>query len=123
PSSRRTTEQRSAPIASAERLKELKYELNLIKWGILGICETRRRGEECIALQSRNLLHYKGNNNDSVGGFGLLINKNQIKNIETLTGISDRVIHAKLRLKKLTTIEIMQAYAPTSSYEDEKVTR
>lgn len=43
--------------------------------------------------------------------------------MEDFQAISEKVIYVNLCLENLTTIRIIQAYAPISSYDDEKVTQ
>ncbi|XP_056641545.1 craniofacial development protein 2-like [Diorhabda sublineata] len=108
-------------IGNEERLTELQYELDRINWDILGISETRRRGEESIRLRSGHILFYKGREDNSLGGVGFLVNKRISPNLQILKTISDRVIYITLKINSNITIKVVQIYAPTSSHEDEEI--
>ena len=50
-------------LSSDDRLHELEDELDRINFDIVGICETRRKGEGCLTLnKSGHQFYYKGGN-------------------------------------------------------------
>ncbi|KAL1446846.1 hypothetical protein WDU94_003496 [Cyamophila willieti] len=108
-------------LRSEEKLIELEKELEQIKWSIVGLCETRRKGEECLKLKSGNVLYYKGDEDGKYNGIGFLVNKEIGQNIITMEGSSSRVGRLVLKLNDRYKLQIVQAYAPTSSHTDEEV--
>lgn len=107
--------------ASEGRMEELTYELNKIKWDVLGISETRKRGEGSIKLASGHTLFYKGKEDSSHGGVGIIVHRRLTPHIRHMKATSDRVIYITIKINKLVSVKIIQAYAPTNSYEDEEV--
>lgn len=89
-----------------------------MKWDIVGLSEVRRTSEELIQLKSGNTLFYKGNENNKTNGVGFLITKNLKDQITEYAGVSERIAYITLKLAQLL---IIQAYAPTSSHEEEEV--
>lgn len=108
-------------LLSEERLTELEYELENIKWDIVGLSEVRRRGEQLVTLKSGHSFYYVGEDNSSVGGTGFLIHKRHRTNIVSLKKISTRVICLVLKFNTRYNIKIIQTYAPTSNHTDEEV--
>lgn len=108
-------------MAKDEKLFELEEELTKIKWDIVGLSEIKRRGEQCLDLNSGNRLYYTGNENETYGGVGFLIRKNLIPYITTYKSVSDRVAYIILELPKENKIKLIQVYAPTTTHQDEEV--
>lgn len=108
-------------LLSDDRLKELEKEIEPIKWDIIGIGEVRRRGEKCVKLQSGHTLFYKGQEDKSEGGVGLLINKKIANNVIQFIARTHRIIYIIIKISSKFSLKIIQVYAPTSDYEDEEV--
>lgn len=110
-------------LLGEERLVELESQvLNKINWHIFGLCETRWRGEGLFKLNSGHLFYYKGKDNDkSEGGVGLIIHRSMANRLISTGYISDRVIYATLSINKRYKLKVIQAYAPTMSYNDTEV--
>ena len=85
------------------------------------MAETRRQGESIQQLNSGNVLYIKGNENKSQGGVGFLVHKNIARNVVEFKGASERVAMIVIRLNSKYMVKIIQAYAPTSAYDDEVV--
>ncbi|EFN65839.1 Craniofacial development protein 2, partial [Camponotus floridanus] len=106
-----------------EHLISLERELRNIKWDIMGVSETRLPGEETTLLKSGHLLFQKNAEESHLGGVALLIHK-EIKHLVTkLKAVSDRVAYVLLRLNQRYILQIIQAYAPTSTAQDEDIER
>lgn len=103
-----------------EKIYELEEELSKIKWDIIGLAETRRKGESRIHLRSGNLLYCKGNEDNSNFGIGFIINKRLTRQIQTIKGISERVAYLIMKIKRIT-LKIIQVYAPTTDYDDDSI--
>ncbi|XP_030747799.1 craniofacial development protein 2-like [Sitophilus oryzae] len=108
-------------LLSEERLTELEYELDHIKWDVVGLCEIRRRGEHLVNLKSGHSFYFVGDENSSFGGTSFLIHKRHRQNIVSLKKISNRVVYLVLRLSTRYEIKIIQVYAPTTDHPDEEV--
>jgi endonuclease/exonuclease/phosphatase family metal-dependent hydrolase len=109
-------------LSSNEKLIEIEIELEKIKWDILGLSEVRKPGEECLKLKSGHTLFYRGSDTQTlIHGVGLLINKRWSNHITHTKSISDRVIYVCLKLNKRYSIKVIQAYAPTSTHDDEEI--
>lgn len=108
-------------MSTEDRLEEILVELEKVKCDILGISEIRRKGIDCIKLNSGQTLFYSGKEDRGIGGVGILISKNYSKQITKFKAISDRVLFIIIQINQKTSIKVIQAYAPTSTHEDEEV--
>lgn len=99
-----------------EHLEELEHELQLIKWSVLGICETRLMGEAGTVLKSGHMLYQNNSiNNTHNGGVAIMVHKN-LKHLVTKTrAISERVIYIVMKLNQRYTFQVIQVYAPTTT--------
>ena len=101
---------------------EMELALEKIKWDVVGVSEVRKPGEECLKLQSGHTLYYRGSDSQSlIHGVGLFINKRWSNHITYTMSISDRVIYVCLKINSKYSIKVIQAYAPTSTHDDEEV--
>lgn len=98
---------------------ELERELEQIKWDIVGISETRRKGENQLTLKSGNLFYHTGEES-GLRGVGFLIHKKHAKRVLDIKSISPRVIYMILGLNQKYSLKIIQAYAPTTGHPDEE---
>ena len=88
---------------------------------IVGICETRRKGEGCLILnKSGHQFYYKGGNTHQ-NGIGFIVNKNIAGNVTSFKGFSDRVAQLTIKINSKYHLSIIQAYLPTSSHTNEEV--
>ncbi|MFP3020635.1 MAG: hypothetical protein ACEY3F_04805 [Wolbachia sp.] len=55
----------------------------------MALAEIRRKEEQKIQLNSRNVLYYKGNEEDTNNSVGFIINQRIVIYIQTTKGISD----------------------------------
>ena len=108
-------------LSSDDRIIELESELSKINFDIIGLSETRRKGEGCITLNnSGHRLFYRGDNTCQ-RGVGFLVHKSLAGNITSFKGVSDRVAQLTLKINKKYNLNIIQAYLPTTSHPDEVV--
>ncbi|XP_072384397.1 uncharacterized protein [Diabrotica undecimpunctata] len=109
-------------MRTEDNLKEVQEELKTIKWDIVGLCDTRLKGEETAPLKSgHTLFQYNSGNNQDIGGVCFLVH-NRIENVVTkFQAISNRVIYLVIKLNRRYSIPIIHCYAPPSSADDEKV--
>lgn len=108
-------------LLSDQKLVELEEELKTIKWDIVGLSEVRRKREEQITLKSGHIFHYIGQTDASEGGVGFIIHKKHTHRIIEIKSLSTRVIYLTLKLNTRYSIKIIQAYAPTSTSEEEEI--
>lgn len=91
-----------------------------IKWDIVGLSEVRRRGEECLTLKSGNTLYFRGSDSQTMmHGVGLIISNRLSHRITRVASISDRVIYVCLKLNEMYSVKVIQAYAPTTTHDEE----
>ena len=108
-------------LSSDDRLHELEDELDRINFDIVGICETRRKGEGCLTLnKSGHQFYYKGGSTHQ-NGIGFIVNENTAGNVTSFKGISDRVVQLIIKINSKYHLNIIQAYLPTSSHTNEEV--
>ena len=100
---------------------ELEEELKEIKWNVIGLAETRRRGESIKKLESGNILFTKGKNDKCQSGVGFLINKALANNVVEFKSVSDRLAFVVIKINTKYSVKIIQVYAPTTAHEDEEV--
>jgi len=108
-------------LSSEERLLELEEELKEIKWDVIGLAETRRRGESIKKLASGNILFTNGKKDKCQSGVGFLINKSLANNVVEFKSVSDRLAFIIIKINTKFSIKIVQVYAPTTAHEDEEV--
>ena len=103
------------------RLTELKEELKYVKWDIIGLAETKRRGEGILKLENGNILYTVGKADSSHAGVGFLIHKEIANNVIEYKSSFERVAMIVLQLNNMYKVKIVQVYAPTSTYDDEAI--
>ena len=93
----------------------LVEELDNTKWHVVGLCETKRRGEGLRELSGGSWMYETGKTeeNPNAKGLVLLINKNFTDYVENFENHSDRIILCKIKLHRKTSLQIIQVYAPT----------
>ncbi|KAF2881432.1 hypothetical protein ILUMI_24718 [Ignelater luminosus] len=80
-----------------DKLYELEKEPKQIKWNVLGISEIRRRGEQCIQLNSGNMLYYRGaiqDKDDNIPRSGIY---GKQKNSEKCNGIQGDIKKSRIQ--------------------------
>uniref|UniRef100_A0A3P9KP93 Endonuclease/exonuclease/phosphatase domain-containing protein n=1 Tax=Oryzias latipes TaxID=8090 RepID=A0A3P9KP93_ORYLA len=107
-------------LKDPEKEEELEQELTGFKWDIIGLSETRKKGEQLKQLQSGHVLYTKGED-ESVGGVGFLVNKNIKDRVIEYEGEGSRVTSLTLKVNSKYQLQVIQVYAPTSSHSDEEV--
>ena len=108
-------------LSSEGSLAVLLEELSDIKWDIIGLSEVRRTGEGFVELNSGHILCYRGHQDKKEHGVGFLIHREIAGNVEEFFSINERVAVVVIKLNKRYKLKIVQAYAPTSSHDDDAV--
>ncbi|XP_072375998.1 uncharacterized protein [Diabrotica undecimpunctata] len=78
-------------LSKDEKVHELEEDIKDLKWDIIGLAEEKRKEEECITLESGNVLYYKGREEQSLYGVGFLIFKKYAHKVEQFIGISEMI--------------------------------
>ena len=107
-------------LRTEDDTNRLVEELGNIKWHVVGLCETKRRGEGLRELSGGSWMYEAGKTEESPNakGLALLINKNFTDYVEKH---SDRIISCKIKLHGKTSLQIIQVYAPTCDHDSETV--
>ena len=100
---------------------------NLItRWeGIAGVsldwlCEVRWQNSGETTTQDGHKLYFSGKEDRHENGVGFLVHKDTVNTVMGCQPISSRLITVRLRATPFN-ITIVQAYAPTTDYDDEKI--
>jgi exonuclease III len=108
-------------LSSDDRFTEFENELERIKFEIIGISETRRKGEGCLTLSnSGHQFYYKGGTT-AHRGVGFIVHRSIAGNVTSFKGVSDRVAQLTIRINSKYHLNIIQVYMPTSSHTDEEI--
>lgn len=104
-------------LRTSNHLIEFDKALDEIKWGVIGLSEIRRLGDE-IEEYDNYILYYKGVK-QGLYGVGFIVRK-QLKNkIESFHGISDRVAILNIKLAGYDEPwTIIQVYGPTETSDE-----
>lgn len=105
-------------LSSHARLLELMDALKNTKFDIIGLSETRRLGNS-IQEYENVIFHYIGET-PGLHGVGFLVKKHLKTNIESFTGLSERVALLTLNVRNFK-ISIIQVYAPTDAASDAEI--
>ena len=107
-------------LREAGKLDELTHEMNRYRWNILGLCEVRWKSIGETSTQEGHKLYFSGRDDKQKQGVAFLIHKNTVNCVMGCRPISSRLITIRLRATPFN-ITIIQAYAPTSDYDDDDV--
>ena len=110
-------------LRTEDDTNRLVEELGNIKWHVVGLCETKRRGEGLRELSGGSRTYETGKTEEgpNAKGLALLINKNFTDYVENFEKHSDRIISCKVKLHGKTSLQIIQVYAPTCDHDTETV--
>ncbi|ETN81821.1 hypothetical protein NECAME_02111 [Necator americanus] len=93
-----------------------------IKYQVIGLTETRRRHPLNAVSETGEELFLGTCDNRGVGGVGVLVNMSTAKNIDSFEKLTNRSGRLWMRRCGPTpALIIFVGYAPTSSYQEEKV--
>jgi hypothetical protein len=105
-------------LSSYERLLELEEAIKEIKYDVIGISEMRRLGNKIEEYENFIICHI--GQTPGKHGVGFIIDKSLKRNIESFSGVTERVATLNINIKdyKLT---IIQVYAPTDSASEREI--
>ena len=101
-------------------LKELTYEMDRYRWNFLELCELRCKNVGETTTVEGHKLYYNGEENNYEYGVGFLVHKDITTSVLGCRSISSRHISTRLRSDSFN-ITVIQAYAPTAEYSDDKI--
>ena len=90
------------------------------RWNILGLCEVRWENFGETSTDEGHKLYFSGKEEKHVHGVGFLVHKDIVNTVMGYRPVSSRLIVIRLRASVFN-ITIIQAYAPTSDYDDDAV--
>ncbi|KAJ8396775.1 hypothetical protein AAFF_G00013740 [Aldrovandia affinis] len=102
------------------KLEELAHEMDQYHWNILGISELRWKSFGETSTDKGHKLYFSGKENKHEHGVGFLVHKDILGTVMGCQPVSSRLITIRLRATPFN-ITIIQAYAPTSTYQDSEV--
>ena len=102
------------------KIEQLEHEMKNYRWNILGLCEVRFKDFGEVHTTGGHKLYYSGSQERHEQGVGFLVNKENVNAVLACQPISSRIMTLRLRSLPFN-ITIIQVYAPTSEYDDEKV--
>ena len=87
-------------LKTEDATSRLVKELGNIKWHVVGLCETKKRGGGLRELSGGSWMYETGKTeeNPNAKGLALLINKNFTDYVENFENHSDRIISCKIKL-------------------------
>ena len=102
------------------KIHELVYEMERYQWNLLGLCEMRWKGIGETTTEEGHKVYYSGKQNSHAEGVGFLIHKDIANTVMECRPISSRLITIRLKATPFN-VTILQAYAPTTSYDDDYI--
>ena len=107
-------------INATGKVKEQTYEMTRYKWHISSLCEVRWKDFGETTTEEGHKIYYSGKENKHEHRVGFLIHKTIVGSVLGCRPISSRLISLRLRASPFN-ITITQVYAPTTSYDNNKV--
>ena len=102
------------------KLEELTHEMRRYCWSVLGLCEVRWRNFGETTTQDGHKLYFSGKEDRLGIGVDFLVHKDILNTVMGRQPVSSRLITIRLRATPFN-ITVVQAYAPTTDYDDEKI--
>ena len=107
-------------LRAAGKLPELTHETDRYRWNILGLCEMRWKNCGETTTEEGHRVFFSGKEDKHEHGVGFLVHKDIVSTVMGCRPVSSRP--TTIRPKAATfNITIVQAYAPTSDYDDNEI--
>uniref|UniRef100_A0A0K0D5N8 Endo/exonuclease/phosphatase domain-containing protein n=1 Tax=Angiostrongylus cantonensis TaxID=6313 RepID=A0A0K0D5N8_ANGCA len=110
-------------LASVSSIEDLLMQAGMIRYGVIGLAETRRRHPFNAVYDTEKELFLGTCDSRKVGGVGVLVNTSLSLNIDSFEQLTNRI--GRLRLKRcgsIPALTIFVVYAPTSNYDEKRST-
>ena len=101
-------------------LVELTHEMRRYRLNVLGLCEERWKNFGETTTQDGYKLYFSGKEDRHETGVGFLVQKDTVNTVMGCQPVSSGIITIRLRATPFN-ITVVQAYAPTTDYGDEKI--
>ena len=109
-------------LRTEEALDRLFYDAIQIKWDIIGLCETYRKGEGLSEIRGYWMYETgKTEDNPDAKGLTFLIHSKIKDSVTDFKTHSNRMIKMEVNLLGKDSVTVIDAYASISNAEDEKV--
>ena len=107
-------------MRAAGKPQELTHEMDRYRWNILGLCKMRSKNFGETTKEERRKVFFSGKEDKHEHGVGFLVIKDIVNTVMGCRPVSSRLITIRLRAVPFN-MTIVQAYAPTSGYNDNKI--
>ena len=98
-------------LAGEDRVIELENALQKIKWGIVGLSEVRKEGENLVKRKNGNYFYYFGETKGQKG-IGFYVRGDIWNKVYEIKGINERIGLIKIDYGMKWKMTIIQVYAP-----------
>ena len=102
------------------KLQELTHEMDRYRWNILGLCEMRWKNFCETTTEEGHKVFVGGKEDRHERGVGFLVHEDIVNTVIGCRPVSSWLITIRLRAIPFN-ITIVQAYAPTSDYDDNEI--
>ena len=102
------------------KVQELMHALSPYNWDIIGLCEVRWTGCGETTTDEGHKIWFAGDEKKHQHGVAIMVRKEISSSVISCTPVSSRVIAIRTSAKPHN-MTLIQAYAPTSDYEDDEV--
>ena len=107
-------------LRAAGKLQELTHEMDRYRWNILVLCEMRWKNFGETTTEEEHKVFFSGKEDKHEHGVGFLVHKDIVNTVMGCRPVSSRLITIRLRAVPFNITKV-QAYAPTSDYDDNKI--
>ena len=107
-------------LRAAGKLQELTHEMDRYRWNILGLCEMKWKNFGETTTEEGHKVFFGGKKDKDEHGVGFLVHKDIVNTVMGYRPVSSRLITIHLMAVPFNII-IVQAYAPTSDYDDNEI--
>ena len=108
-------------LRAAGKLQELTHKMDGYRWNVLGLCKMRSKNFGETTKEERRKVFFSGTEDKHEHGVGFLVIKDIVNTVMGCRPVSSRLFTIRLRAVPFN-ITIVQAYAPTSDYDDREIT-
>ena len=102
------------------KMEALEHEMERYHWNILGLSETRWKNQVETTTNAGHMFYYSGKDGRHEHGVGVLMHKDTVNSVMGCRPVSSRIIAISMRASPFN-ITSIQAYAPTSDYDDTEI--